>query len=438
MNDSQLHPSRREVIGAAAGAMLASAAPALAELAGGKEPITIVVIGTGARGSDLIRALTTIDNVRIVALADDYPPHLNKAAALVRGAVKTFADYRKMIEVAKPQAAVIAVPLALHYPIASDVLAAGGDVFLEKTMCYSIDDARKLADQVTRSKQVFQIGLQRRANAIYDQALAMVQAGHIGQISAIKSQWHRNDSWRRPMPLLKSDPQYASLDRRLNWRLYRDSSRGLLAELGSHQMDVANVLLGRPPARVFATGGIDYWRDGREVADNVFCIFEYDMPPAANGGADAKPYTVRVTYSAICNNALEGASEMVMGNKGTLYLTSDKGLLYREQVPEQIQWAAPSTLPNAAAAEQNAAVITAGKTLKMSNDPFAHRGKPIEIDNEGGDDTRAELVSFLDHVRRRDPKTICDARAGLIDAATVLSAHEALMTGKTVEFPKDI
>ena len=437
MNDLHHHPSRREVIGAAAGAMLASAAPAFADLSGGKDSITVAVIGTGARGSDLIRALTTVDDVRIVALADDYPPHLNKAAALV-GDVKTFSDYRKMLQSARPQAAVIAVPLALHYPIASDVLAAGCDLFLEKTMCYSIDDARKLADQVMQSKRVFQVGLQRRANAIYDQALAMVQAGHIGQISAIKSQWHRNDSWRRPVPLPKSDPQWAQLDRRLNWRLYRDSSRGLLAELGSHQMDVANVLLGRPPSRVFAAGGIDYWRDGREVADNVFCIFEYDMPPAPKGGADAKPYTVRVTYSAICNNAFEGASELAIGNKGTLYLTSDKGLLYREQAPEQIQWAAPSTQSSAAAAEQNAAVVTAGKTLKMSNDPFAHRGKPIEIDNEGGDDTRAELVSFVDHVRRRDTKTICDARAGLIDAATVLSAHEAMMTGKTVEFPKEI
>ncbi|MFN0108391.1 MAG: Gfo/Idh/MocA family protein [Blastocatellia bacterium] len=102
------------------------------------------------------------------------------------------------------------MPLHLHYKVAFDCLSAGCDVFLEKTMCYTVAEAKKLAAQVTASKRVFQVWLQRRANAIYKQPQAMVAAGMIGQVISIKAQWHR---WRgraagmQPMLTLPSSPQ---------------------------------------------------------------------------------------------------------------------------------------------------------------------------------------------------------------------------------------
>ena len=89
-------------------------------------------------------------------------------------------------------------------------------------------------------------------------------------------------------------------------------------------------------------------------------------------------------------------------------------------------------------ANRDAAIIAAGKTLKLSDSPWAQRGEPVEIDNLGGDDTRDELVSFVDHVRRGDPKTLVDGRAGLVNTATVLIANEAAETGQAVDFPPDL
>jgi predicted dehydrogenase len=290
-------------------------------------------------------------------------------------------------------------------------------------MCYSVPECRKLVAEVEERQCVFQVGLQRRANPIYQQAAAMVRAGLLGEITAIKSQWHRNNNWRRPVPVAKGDRRWQELEHRLNWRLYERYSQGLMAELGSHQMDVANWLLGAAPRRVVATGGIDYWRDGREVADNVFCIYEYE-----GRASGASPRTIRVTYSSLCNNAYEGASELVLGTRGSLFLTSTKGLFYRERLPEDAGWLKPGD-------PDNAEILTAGKTLKMSNSPWAHRGEPLEIDLLESDDTRDELVSFLDHVRRRDRSTICDVHEGLRDAATILMANEAMATGSPVEYP---
>ena len=404
-----------------AGATLASSALLRADDA----PVRVAVIGTGGRGSDLIRALTTIDAVALMGVCDNYPPHLEQGAKYAGPQAKTFNDYRKMLDELKPQAVVIAVPLYLHYQIAADCVRAGCDVFLEKTMCYTVAEAKKLAAQVVASKRVFQVGLQRRANAIYKQAQAMVAAGMIGQVTSIKSQWHRNNSWRRPVPVPKSDASWSKLEKKLNWRLYKAYSAGLMAELGSHQMDVANWFLGTHPKRVMASGGIEYFRDGREVYDNISCLYEYELK-----GAQGKPYTVRAHYSSLCNNAYEGAAELIMGTKGSLYLTSAKGLLFQEKGTDIVAWEGGGNSTDA-----NAAVVTAGKTLKLSNDPWAHRGAPFEIDIAEGNDTRDELVSFIDHVRRQDAKTICDVKVGLMDCATILMANQSVETGGWVEFP---
>lgn len=407
-----------------AGATLASSTLLRADDA----PVRVAVIGTGGRGSDLIRALTTIDAVALMGVCDNYPPHLEQGAKYAGPQAKTFSDYRKILDEVQPQAVVIAVPLYLHYQIAADCVRAGCDVFLEKTMCYSVAEAKKLAAQVVASKRVFQVGLQRRANAIYKQAQAMIAAGMIGQVVSIKAQWHRNNSWRRPVPVPKTDANWATLERKLNWRLYKAYSAGLMAELGSHQMDVVNWFLGTHPKRVIASGGIEYFRDGREVYDNISCLYEYELKDA-NG----KPYTVRANYTSICNNAYEGAAELIMGTKGSLYLTSAKGLLFQEKGTDVVNWEGSKEHANA---DANAAVVTAGKTLKLSNDPWAHRGAPFEIDIAEGNDTRDELVSFMDHVRRQDVKTICDVNVGMTDCATILMANQSVETGGWISFPK--
>jgi predicted dehydrogenase len=415
---SDLQTDRRSFLIGSAALALAGAAPI------DDEPVRVAVVGTGARGCDLIRALSTIDGVEIVAICDDYAPHLEKGRAYAGPKAKAFDSLSKMLGEIAPTALVVATPLDRHFGMCREAIEAGCAVFCEKTMCHSIEQAEELARIVLARQAIFQVGLQRRANAIYRQAEAMVESGMLGTISAIECRWHRNNNWRRPVPVPRGDSKWDSLERRLNWRLYRESSQGLMSELASHQMDIANRLLGGPPKRVIGSGGIDHWRDGREVFDNVLCLYDYEV------GEGPARRTVRVTYSSIQNNAYEGASELILGTKGTLLLTQSKGLFYREAGVDDANWAIRE-----GRVDRDASIITSGKTLKLSNDPWAHRGKPFEIESEG-DDTRAELLAFLESVRRRDPATLCDAREGLINAATVLIGNQAMSERAAVPFPQ--
>lgn len=384
-------------------------------------PVKIAVIGTGGRGTDLIRKLSTIERAEIVGVCDNYAPHLEKGGTAAGPQAKRYDDYHKMLKNLKPEAVVIASPLYLHFEMAKAAIEGEAAVFCEKTMCHSIEQAKDLAKLVRKRKAIFQVGLQRRASAIYQQGIAMIEAGYLGQIYSIKSQWHRNNDWRRPVPVGKDHPNWEKLEHHLNWRLFWPYSQGLMTELGAHQMDVAHWALGQPPKRVLAMGGNDYWRDGREVFDNVYCMYEYEIHPQED-----KPYTVRATYSSIQSNAYEGASELIMGTKGTLLLTEQIGLFYKE-ASQQI-WG------NQNSASQTAEMITAGKTLKLDNDPWARRGKPFELQSTG-DSTRDELIAFLDCVQRKDPKTICDVEVGLANTATVLIANQAIKENRTVDYP---
>jgi predicted dehydrogenase len=386
------------------------------------EPVHIGIIGTGGRGTDLLRRLLTVEGAKVVALCDNYEPHLKKAAATLDEPVQQFSDYEEMLRKVEMHAVIIASPLYLHYEMCVAAIEAGCDVFCEKTMTYSVDEAIKLAKLVEERGTVFQVGLQRHASAIYRQALAMVQSGLIGQITAIKCQWHRNNDWRRPVPVPKDHPDWQRLEHHLNWRMYKKYSRGQMTELGSHQLDVANWVTGKMPSRVMGSAGQDYWRDGREIFDNVFLIYEYDLTNEAG-----EPYVARMTYSSIQNNAFEGASELIMGTKGSLYLTEGKGYFYQEQGVDKPLWGKKGD------SDKDAEVVTSGQTLKLSNDPWG-RGEAMELMSYGNS-SRDQLVDFLDKVQKRDPQTICDVRTGMEDAITTLTGHRAMREKQSLELP---
>jgi len=407
--------SRRGFLMSAASgvAVMTAASPAIAP--DPAKPVRLGVVGTGSRGCDLIRKLVTIEPAQIVAICDDYAPHLEAGRAYAGEQAEAFGAYEAMLAQKDLDAVIIATPLSMHFPMCAAAIEQGLAVFCEKTMCYSIEEAQRLAELVKANDAIFQVGLQRRSNPIYEQAQAMVDTGMLGDITAITCHWHRNDDWRRDLTKDKADPRFGSLERRLNWRLYREYSQGLMAELGSHQVDVANRLLNTPPARVIGSGGIDHWRDGREVFDNVFCTYEYEIT-----GADAgEARTVRVTFSAIQGNAHQGVMELVMGTKGTLLLTQKKALFYVEGHQPASGMGADGM---------------SGATLQVANDPWAHRGKPMEIDSND-DDTRAELLSFIRDVQEGNRETCCDVRVGMENTASVLIANEAMRDGRAVPFP---
>ena len=276
--------------------------------------LKIGLIGCGDRGKGLLHVIKQLpDNYKIAALCDVLDFRLADAAGIASAdKPKQFKDYRKLLDDKSIDAVFIATPLSWHYPIAADALKAGKHVYLEKTMTYSIPEAVQLVNLVKANPQtILQVGHQYRYTPLYFKVKEMIEKGYLGKVTQIDCRWDRNGSWRRPVP-------NQSLERNINWRMYKEYSGGLVAELLSHQIDFINWAFETHPDQIYATGGIDYYKDGRETYDNVQVMFRY-----ANSGMVGN-------FGATCSNARDGYLFKLKGSKGTISLLMNDGLYYPE------------------------------------------------------------------------------------------------------------
>ena len=268
----------------------------------------VALIGCGSRGQYHLHNLKAIPHAEVVALCDDYEPNL-KAAAEIFPSARQYSDYRSLLEASDVDGVIIATPLNLHAPMTLDALAAGKHVFCEKAMARTMSECRAIYEAYKRSDKALYFCMQRMYDPKYIKGMEQVHSGLIGEIVGLRCHWFRNADWRREVP----SPE---LERRINWRLYRESSGGLMTELACHQLEVCNWAMGRMPETIMGMGDIVFWKDGREVYDNVNVIYRY-----SNG--------VKINYESLISNKYNGMEDQILGHKGTVDMT--KGIYYLEE-----------------------------------------------------------------------------------------------------------
>jgi predicted dehydrogenase len=391
-------------------------------------PVSVAVIGAGneGRGALMANALR-IPGVKIVAVADINPTNLDEGLKMTKGAARGYEDYRKMLEKEKDaQAVLIATPLNTHAPIAVDCLNAGKHVLCEKTMAYSVEACKAMVNAAKKNKRWLQIGHQRRYNPIYYHAYDLIQKGTIGKITHIRSQWNRNGNWKRaipknPPPIALKKWGYKDMEHLVNWRLYKEHSQGLMAELGSHQLDAVNWMLGATPVAVMGVGGIDYWKDGREVYDNVNVIYEY-------------PNGVKAFYQSLTTNSYDDYYEMFMGDRGTLILQGEsKGFVFPEPNRAEEWMKLSQSKTKGGQTGREGVMLDASATVRSDKPKVA--GQDIDIAKVRKSPYQLELESFFRCVLENQ-KPFCDGETALTAAATILLANEAMDKGTKLVFNK--
>lgn len=274
------------------------------------EKARIGIIGTGSRGCFHIKHLVQMSNVEVVALCDNYRPHLEDAAQYYPQA-KLYDDYRRLLEQRDVEGVIIATPLYLHASMTLDALSAGKRVFCEKSMGYTLDECLDVYNKRKETNGVLFIGQQRLFDPKYIKAMSMIHEGKIGEVVGVRNYWYRNNNWRRDVP----SPE---LERHINWRLYSEYSRGLMTELACHQLQNGSWALGMLPEKVMGSGSLVHWNkvDERDVYDCVTAIFTY-------------PNGVNMTFESIISNKHFGMGEQILGTNGTIDLVT--GMYYSDE-----------------------------------------------------------------------------------------------------------
>ncbi len=392
------------------GAMMA-AYPWLGALAGSDSDrkCRLAIIGCGSRGCYHISFLKDNPSADIRVLCDTYEPALDEASAMVPSATRV-SDYRQALDRTDIDAVLIASPPTTHCRIALDAFDAGKDVFCEKCIGFTIDECLQIYRKHRETGRIFFTGQQRLFDPRYIKAMEMIHQGTFGKINAIKTYWNRNGDWRRYVP----DP---SLERQLNWRLYADTSRGLMTELACHQLQIGTWALGKLPEKVMGHGAITYWKDGREVFDNISCIYVFD-----DG--------VKMTFDSVISNKFYGLEEQIMGSLGTV--EPEKGKYFFEEVPP-----APAFLR----------LINDWEHRAFDNMPFAvtswapevaasYDGHYILGEAPKGDGTSELLAAFVNaSIEHRQPANI--AEEGYYASVLCLLGDQAIREERTVYFPEE-
>lgn len=315
--------SRRKFIGSVASGIAGSLAPS--SVLGANDRLRLGILGAGERGMELAREAASCTNAEVVAAADIYSRRL-ESATREYAAVRTYADYRQLLDDKAIDAVLIATPQHLHCEHFLAALDAGKHVYQEMAMAFNVDHAKRMraAYQKTAGKRTVQIGHQHISSGPALDAVDLLKAGKLGRITAIQAHFHRNTphgkpQWQRPVypdmtpenlgwtSFLGDAPAHPfDANRYANWRFYWDYSGGNVYENMCQQLAFWYKPLNlQIPRAVTMVGGIYLWKDGREVPDTTTVTMQH-------------PEEILFTWVAGFGNNHLGAAEHVLGTDGTI------------------------------------------------------------------------------------------------------------------------
>lgn len=325
---------RRRFIGNAgasvAGAGLLSAY-SYTRVLGANDRIQMGIIGSGGRGRSVMGSFNKFANdCEFIAVSDVYEPNIEAGLKLSRSGAMTMMDYRKLLENREVVGILNATPDHWHADVLLDAVAAGKDVYTEKPFSYSIEQGAKMVKGVRATKQIVQVGMQRRSSEAVRGAKKLIDEGVLGEVVMARAQWFWN---RKPMPQkLKLEGKLdwerfqgpaktrLELDERrfFHWRNFRDYNGGHVTDQGTHLMDVIQWFCndGKPPVSAVCQGAI-YVHKGGDVPDTFSAVYEYPSFIA--------------TWTLCYGNSFEDSWKIfIQGKKATMVIDDDGYRVYPE------------------------------------------------------------------------------------------------------------
>jgi predicted dehydrogenase len=409
------------------------------------DPVRAVLLGAGGQGRAHIDSLNP-DYVKLVAFSEIRPSAQRKARVSLEGKFGTAArdielveDYHRLLDRKDIEMVIVALPLHLHAPASIEAMEKGKHVLCEKLMAKTVKECKSMARVAVRTGRLLSIGHQRHYSYLYANALEVAkQKDIIGDVRHIRAFWHRNqtgagktgaekgdyDTWFIKAPPEDRNVDYArygyrSLEELVRWRLHGRTGAGLMAELGSHQLDACSILLkavldgrGKQTLHPHAVSGVgvnSFFQDGREVEDHIFLTYEY-------------PGDVVVTYSSITTNELDSYGEQVMGTRGTLAILAEKDVyLFKEKTLKdtRVTWA-ERRVGQPSAVSTSTTQWTAGAGLQ---DTITSRGYREEQEH---------LAWLIRNPGQGQPR--CNGEVALADAVVTLVSNMSARTRGRIEF----
>jgi predicted dehydrogenase len=290
--------------------------------------IQIALIGAGGQGMYDTGVAVRVPGVKLVAVADCYDGRLAHSKEVWGADIQTTRDYQEVLARKDIDAVIIGTPDHWHKQASIDAMHAGKDVYCEKPMIHLYSDGPAMIEASKATGKILQIGSQRVSSIVYAKAKELLASGAIGELNMVEAHWDRNSSigaWNYTVPLDASAetcdwPRFLGTAPKIpfngeqffQWRKWKAYGSGVAGDLFVHLFSGTHFITGaNGPTRAMATGGLRFWKDGRDVPDVLLGLFDY--PEGFN-------LSLRVNF---VDGGEEGEGFFFAGSEGTMEISGN-------------------------------------------------------------------------------------------------------------------
>ncbi len=306
--------------------------------------IQIAAVGTGIMGHQNLDTALKIPGIELVAACDLYDGRLKHIKEKYGQHIDTTRDYRELLIRKDIDAVLISTADMWHARIAMDALQSGKHVYCEKPMVKLISEGFPLIKTQKETNKVLQVGSQRVSGLAVAKARELYRAGEIGKLNCIEAAYDRQSAlgaWQYTIPTDASPKsvdweafikgtEKSSFDatKFFRWRNYKEFGTGVAGDLFVHLLSSIHVILdSNGPNKVFSSGQLSYWNDGRNVPDVMAAIMEY---PETSNHPEFQ-LTLRVNFASG-----KGPTDFVrfIGDEGVMEVTGNSVSIDHSIMPE--------------------------------------------------------------------------------------------------------
>ena len=407
------------------------------------DKIRFGTIGMGIMGYNDTNTALKIPGTELVAVADLYKGRLERAKEVYGKDILTTNDYREILNRKDIDAVIVSTADLWHARISIDALNAGKAVYCEKPMVHQIKEGWEVINTWRKSKKTMQIGSQRVSSIVILKAREAIKNGAIGQLSMVIADTDRQSAlgaWEYTMPL-DASPATVDWNRYTEgmkeesydpkkffwWRNYKAFGTGVAGDLFVHLISGINVITdSKGPNKIYASGQICYWKDGRDVPDVMAGVIQYPKT------TEHPEFQVMLRVDFISGNSESGGTQFI-GSEGVLTLTGN-GFTIRHhkmsKAPGIGGWDALTTYPKQRQEE----------LMNVYNQKWSEADKLDQKDPdtvfkapENYDDHLEHFGHFFEGVRIGTP-VVEDPEFGFRAAAPCLAANDSYFENKIIHW----
>jgi predicted dehydrogenase len=407
------------------------------------DKVRLAVIGFGIQGHGDLATALKVPGVELAGVCDLYTGRLLNAKETYGDQIFTTKNYHEVLDRSDVDAIIIATSDHWHARITKEALKKGKAIYCEKPMVHKISEGLDVVEAHKASGKVMQVGSQRVSSIGYAKARELYQSGEIGKLNMVNAVYDRQSAigaWEYTMPNDVS-PETVDWNRYIEamnkipfdpkkffwWRNYRDFGTGVAGDLFVHLLSGTHVITGsKGPVKIFSSGQLSYWKDGRDVPDVMTGILQYPET------SEHPSFQLTLQVNFVSGTGGQESIKLV-GEEGVMEMKGSNVSVHHSIMPKAPGFGGYDAVFTYPKAMQDA--LSQAYNQKYSDDDEKRPTKP-DVDFKapaGYSDHLDHFTNFFDAIRTGKP-IVEDAAFGFRAAAPCLACNDSYFEKKIINW----